>query len=290
MSYKVLLIKPHYNKSEKYSSAVFPLGLLSIATSLNKKGYEPVIVDTTIYDDYWNEIELHLKDSIAVGITSMSAQVYSACKIAEFIRNRKPDMPIIWGGVHPTLYPEDTAKSPLVDIVVRGEGDETIVELLDCLRLNKPIHNIKGITYKNEKEIVKNPDRPLLSDIPTLDYKLLPDMERYIWADLYPFRKEKGRCIDIHAGRGCIYKCTFCFENTAFKHRAKSADALVSEIAALKEKFDVEMVNIQDSDFFANKTRLISFVNLMIEKKIGVKWFLNCRSNYFNNNYITEKF
>ena len=289
MSYKVLLIKPHYNKSEKYSSAVFPLGLLSIATSLNKKGYEPVIVDTTIYDDYWNEIELHLKDSIAVGITSMSAQVYSACKIAEFIRNRKPDMPIIWGGVHPTLYPEDTAKSPLVDIVVRGEGDETIVELLDCLRLNKPIHNIKGITYKNEKEIVKNPDRPLLSDIPTLDYKLLPDMERYIWADLYPFRKEKGRCIDIHAGRGCIYKCTFCFENTAFKHRAKSADALVSEIAALKEKFDVEMVNIQDSDFFANKTRLISFVNLMIEKKIGVKWFSNCRSNYFNSNYITEE-
>ena len=114
-------------------------------------------------------------------------------------------------------------------------------------------------------------------------------MERYIWADLYPFRKEKGRCIDIHAGRGCIYKCTFCFENTAFKHRAKSADALVSEIAALKEKFDVEMVNIQDSDFFANKTRLISFVNLMIEKKIGVKWFSNCRSNYFNSNYITEE-
>jgi len=289
MSLKILLIKPHYNASEKYSSAVFPLGLLSIATSLKKRGYEPIIIDTTIYENYWNKIESHIGDSVAVGITSMSAQVYSACKIAEFLRSRKPDVPIIWGGVHPTLYPEDTAKSPLVDIVVSGEGDETVIELLDCLQLKKSIHEVKGITYKNGRAIIKTPDRPLLSDIPTLDYSLLPEIEKYIWPDLYPFRKEKARCIDIHAGRGCIYKCTFCFENTAFKHRAKSADLLVSEIAGLKEKFNIEMVNIQDSDFFANKARLIHFVDLMIERKIGVKWFSNCRSNYFNNNYINEE-
>lgn len=290
MSLKVLLIKPHYNASEKYSTSVFPLGFLSIATFLKNKGYDPVIIDATIHDDYLSKIHFHLKDALAVGISAMSVQVYSACKIAEFIRKKRPDLPIIWGGVHPSLYPEDTARSPLVDIVVRGEGEETAVELLDCLSLRKPLHNVKGITYRDREKIVSNSDRPLFSVIPILDYDLLYGMDKYIWADLYPFKKKRVRCIDIHAGRGCFYKCTFCFENTTLQHRAKSAEVLVSEIAHLKEKFNIEMVNLQDSDFFANKDRLTRFVDLMIEKNIGIKWFSNCRSNYFNSSYISEEF
>lgn len=289
MSLKVLLIKPHYNTNEKYSTAVFPLGLLSIATFLKNRGYDPVILDTTIHDDYLSKINSHLKDALAVGISTMSAQVYSACKIAGFIREGRPDVPIIWGGVHSTLYPEDTARSPLVDIVVRGEGEETAVELLDCLKMRKPIHNVKGITYRDGGKIASTSDRPLLSEIPLLDYDLLYGMNKYIWADLHPFEKKKVRCIDVHAGRGCFYKCTFCFEKTTLRHRAKSAEVLASEITYLKEKFNIEIVNIQDSDFFADKNRLTRFVDLMIGRNIGVKWFSNCRSNYFNSNYINEE-
>jgi len=290
MSQKVLLIKPHYNASEKYSSAVFPLGLLCLAAALKNNGYTPVIIDATIYSDYISEIGLHLKDAVAVGITAMSAQIYSACKIAEFIRKARPDLPIIWGGVHPTLYPEDTVNSPLADIVVRGEGDEALVELLDCLKSGKPLREVKGIVYKSDGRISRSPDRPLLAEIPSVDYSLLPQIDKYIWADLYPFRKERVRCIDLHAGRGCFYECTFCFENTSFKHRARNAEALVSDIISLKDKFGITMINIQDSDFFAEKRRLIRFVDLMIENNTGVEWFSNCRSNYFNESYINEAF
>lgn len=97
MSLKFLLIKPHYSAVEKCFAPVFPLGLLSIATALKNKGYEPLIIDATIYDDYKSKIALSLKDAAAVGITSMSAQVASACKIAEFIRQKRPELPIIWG-------------------------------------------------------------------------------------------------------------------------------------------------------------------------------------------------
>ena len=290
MNQKVLLIKPHYNANEKYSAAVFPLGLLCLSTSLKDSGYNPVIIDATVYGDYMGEIAPHLGDAVAVGITAMSAQVYSGCKIAEFIRKKRPGLPIIWGGVHPTLYPEDTVNSQLADIVIRGEGDETLVELLDYLKSGKPLREVKGIAYKSDGMILRSPDRPLLADTPSIDYSLLPQIDKYIWADLYPFRREKVRCIDLHAGRGCFYECTFCLENSTFKHRAKSAEALVTEISHLKEKFNIEMVNIQDSDFFANKDRLKRFVDLMIERNIPVKWFSNCRSNYFNSNYITEEF
>ncbi|MDP3789611.1 MAG: cobalamin-dependent protein, partial [Candidatus Omnitrophota bacterium] len=281
MNQKVLLIKPHYNANEKYSTAVFPLGLLCLSTSLKDNGYNPVIIDATVYGDYMGEIAPHLEDAVAVGITAMSAQVYSGCKIAEFIRKKRPGLPIIWGGVHPTLYPEDTVNSPLADIVVLGEGDETLVELLDCLKSGKPLREVKGIVYKSDGSISRSPDRPLLADMPSIDYSLLPQIDKYMWADLYPFRREKVRCVDLHAGRGCFYECTFCFENTSFKHRARSAEALVSDIISLKDKFGITMINIQDSDFFADKRRLIRFVDLMIEKNTGVEWFSNCRSNYF---------
>ena len=288
---KILLIKPHYNSAESksaYASAVMPLGLLSVATSLKNHGHDPLIIDVTIYDAYRSKIEARLEDSAAVGITAMTSQVSSASKIVKFIKGIKPDMPIIWGGVHPTLYPEDTVNSPLADIAVRGEGDETTVELLDCLKSGSSLSAVNGIAFKSGGRIYLSPDRPLLAAVPSIDYFLLPQIDKYIWADLSPFRKDNIRCVDLHAGRGCFYECTFCFENTSFKHRSRSAESLVYDIISLKDKFGITMVNIQDSDFFADKKRLISFVDLMIEKSTGVEWFSNCRSNYFNDSYINE--
>lgn len=290
MSRKVLLIKPHYNANENYIAPAVPLGLLSIATYLKKNGFSPIILDTTVSGDYLKEIESNIKDSFAVGISSMTAQVESAHRIAKFIKSRTPSLPIVWGGVHPTLFAEDTASSPFVDAVVRGEGEETVVELLNCLREGRDIKEVGGITYKSYGQVISTFDRSLIQKIETLNYDLIPGIEKYLWADLQPFIKRKVRCIDVHAGRGCSYRCTFCFENKTLSHRPKPAEELVSEITYLKNKYNIEVIGLQDSDFFANKERLSTFVDLMIKRGRGVKWFSNCRSNYFNQGYISEEF
>jgi len=286
---QVLLIRPYYlSEKSKHFDLSLPLGLLALATSLNQKNIPVKIIDTMVEEDYYSKIENELQHSLFVGITAMTAQLNHAVKIARLIKEKAPEKKIIWGGFHPTTFPEGTLESEYCDIVAIGESDQTIIEIYQNLSEKEPLNGVKGIVYKENNRVIKTPTRELNAEIPVLDYTLLENLELYIDQNLYPIEKEPKRSIQIHCGRGCFYQCTFCSENSSFKHRAKDAKTLVKEIKDLTQKYHLDYVDLQDSDFFANKKRLIEFIDLLLKENIQVKWFANCRANYFKENYLND--
>lgn len=271
MSRDILLIYPGKYKALEPQ---IPLSLLYIADSLMKAGYKVRIFDMRV-EDFSN---LNIGEPLFVGISSMSGtQIEFALRVAKKIRSENPSIPIIWGGVHPTLLPKQTASHSLVDIVVQSEGEETIVELAKKLSSGDTIHNVKGITYKIQKNIVSNPPRPFI-DLNSISIDLPYDLLKL---NKYPALKD-GR-IHIQTSRGCPSKCGFCY-NTVFnqcKWRAKSVQQIINEIKFLLEKFpNIKTFDIIDDNFFVDQKRVENFCKEIKKFDKKIKWRANCRFDY----------
>jgi len=146
----VLLVFP--GKYKAYGPQV-PLPLLYIAASLKQEGFSVRIFDMRL-EDYHH---VQVGNPVFVGISCMSGlQIKYALEFAQFMRIQNPSCPIVWGGVHPTLLPEQTASNDFVDIVVRGEGELIVKDLAVALSLKRPLHDVAGITYSDNGSIKSN--------------------------------------------------------------------------------------------------------------------------------------
>lgn len=271
MNKKVLLIYPKTGVDALKPR--MPSSLLYLATSLKAHGYKPVIVDTRVEKDFLKKIRQNL-DSIMVGLTTMTGmQILYALRLAKFVRKHNPDIPIVWGGVHPSLLPMQTIKHPLVDVVLRKEGDKSIVELVKALEKGKSLKNVQGLTYKQDGEITNNPDAPLLdvNEILEPDWELI-DVSKY-------------RIFDIQSARGCPHRCGFCYniEFNKQKWRYKDAKRVVDEIENIIRKYKVDEINFIDDNFFTNRKRAEDMIDMIIERGLKFTWRTNCRANYFDN-------
>jgi len=140
-----------------------PLGLLTIATPLDIAGYKVKIIDQRV-EKYWKKILLDelKKEPICVGISSMTGpQIKYALEVSKLVKQNS-NIPVVWGGVHPSLLPEQTLKNDFVDIVVQGEGEETFYELVRALKDKSTLNGIKGIWYKEDGKLKRNPPRPFI--------------------------------------------------------------------------------------------------------------------------------
>jgi anaerobic magnesium-protoporphyrin IX monomethyl ester cyclase len=186
-----------------------PLALLHIASPLQREGYQVRILDMRL-EDYRNKA---IGNPVFVGITCMSGQqIHYGLEFARKVRAESPFCPIVWGGVHPTLLPEQTAASKSVDVVVRGEGELVVPELANKLAAGEPLDNVRGLTFKSKGSIKSTADADLidLDDIPVeLPYDLL-NLEKYN-------TQQSGR-FHIQTSRGCPHRCGFCY-NSDFNKR-----------------------------------------------------------------------
>ncbi len=177
-SNKIVLFNPQTSEISR-QKGILPLALLAISGRLSDEGYDILILDEVL-NTLSDEI---LDDAFVFGIGAMIGyQINSALKVAKRIRKFHPDLPIIWGGWHPSIQSEQTIKSRYVDFVIRGQGEHTFYELIKSLdKQETDLSHIKGLTYKINGKIHSNPDRPLVdpNSFPRLPYHLI-DMEKYI--------------------------------------------------------------------------------------------------------------
>ena len=271
---QVLLVFPgKYN----VPNPQIPLSLLHLAAYLRRSGFEVKIHDmrTEKYK------ETLVQDPLFVGISSMSGhQIGYGLNFARKVRDADAKTPIVWGGVHPSLLPEQTVANEYVDVVVRGEGEETVVDLAKRFAVNQPLDDVTGITYKADGKIKGNPDRPLinLDDIPVnLPYDLI-DMERY------PSIKS-GR-FHIQTSRGCPHRCGFCY-NTVFNKRcwrSKSTERVLNEFEFVLDKYpQIKCLDLIDDNYFVDKSRVENICKGMIERGIDTTWRADCRFDYMSN-------
>lgn len=205
----ILLINPKTG-TEKYSTPQTPLNLLCLASVLEQEDISCKLIDMpVIKSDEETLIRSDIKNCIYVGISAMTGtQILNGIKISKIIREYEPDIPIIWGGVHPTLFPEQTIQNYYIDYVVRGEGEYTLAELIKTLDNSNELKEVKGITYMRDGNIISTPDRGFCNmeelHMPAWDMINVED-----YAKPYNYLNAK-RVLPIHASRGCPYSCGFC--------------------------------------------------------------------------------
>ena len=253
-----------------------PLALLYLAASLQQENFNVRILDMRL-EDYRR---FQVGNPVFVGISCMSGlQIKYALEFARYVRMQNPSCPIVWGGVHPTLLPEQTASNDYVDVVVRGEGELIIKDLANTLWKGIPLDDVAGITYNFNGSIRSNPSGEIadLDSLPiALPYELL-EMERYPSIT-------SGR-FHIQTSRGCPNRCGFCY-NSFFnknKWRAKSAKRVLDEIEYILAKFPhTKIIDPIDDNVFVDKSRVEEICHGLLERKLGIRWRANCRFDYMS--------
>lgn len=280
----VLLINPRTSTAKKFKKekeVTAPLGLLSIGNYLKRRGYSVKIINTRAEENYMEQILKEIETVKIVGFSVMTAQIPHALSISKELK--KFGKPIVWGGIHPELFKEQTCKNDAIDYIVYREGEETMYQLIKCLENKEDLSKVLGIAYKKDGKVIINPPRPLL-DI----NELISDPDY----DLLDPEAGKVKKLQIETSRGCPFRCTFCMNTIEWKQkwRALSAEKILNLLEKLKKKYDFEIASFREEDFFVNKQRVKDLVEGIIKRGLNIKWGSNCRASYFNDDYINDEF
>jgi anaerobic magnesium-protoporphyrin IX monomethyl ester cyclase len=278
---EVTLVKPLMGN---YRKVELSMSILYLATHLHRNGHKVRIIDCQIDEEPEKSLRSLLKNTDCFGFSVMTSQIAHALKLSDFIKGIDPHIPIVWGGIHPTIHPEQTIEDPSVDYVIRGEGEQTFVDLCRHLEGKLDESKIPGLVYKKGGRIHVNPDRPFL-DLNSLsppEWELF-DMKKYI-QEFRVAGVSHGMSLPVHSGRGCSYRCAFCI--SAKRWRPLTSRNILNEISVLKERYGVEHVDFIDENFFIDRRRVEEVSKTLIEKKIGISWYATCRVNYFNESHV----
>ena len=253
-----------------------PLGLLNASVYL-VDDYEVKILDQALHYD-WKQALKNIINSntLIVGIHAMAGyQLLHALEVSEFVKSTY-NVPIIWGGVHPSLIPETVLKERVVDYVCVGEGERTFPGLVKAIQFKKDISSVKGIYYRENNKNIFTGEREVvnLNDLPELPYHLL-SVSDYNVSGGTRFDKNEMK-LAIETSRGCYNDCIFCYNPVFHKRRWRAQDAnrVVERIEYLVKKYRVTHLDFIDDAFFTDLGRIEKIAKALITKKMNIKWFL----------------
>lgn len=287
---KILLINPLWSKRkdnvwDKISAITPPVGLAYIASFLEKYNYEVDIFDMNALNIPVEKLSENIKFKTYdyIGITCTTPLISATREILKILNvEKKTDAKIILGGVHPTVLPGECLNIEGVDIVVRGEGEKTILEILESKDLSK----IQGVSYVDaDGEIIHTEDRPTLRDLDILPmpaYEKLP-MELYRPA-LGAFKKLPG--IGLITSRGCPGKCTFCHNQFGKIVSYHSAQYIFENIKLLYEKYGFREFSFYDDTFTANKKRVAELCRIILDSKLKISWCCFARVDFVDQEIL----
>lgn len=214
-----------------------------------------------------------------VGVSTMTGpQLRFAMQVSQQVKSQAPSVKIIWGGVHPTLLPESCLAKDYVDLVVRGEGEETLLDVLDALDTGRPLSGVPGVSYREGETILHAPDRPFMDiDRVSLNWNLL---------DEQPYIKTHGdrRMMAFVTGRGCPFRCAYCW-NTVVHNRMFRGWSVEKTREELKKVigFGVNHVSFYDEMILSNPKRWFAICDFMAEN--DVHWSGAVRAEMVNEKY-----
>jgi anaerobic magnesium-protoporphyrin IX monomethyl ester cyclase len=275
----VLLINPRMCSR---AHVRLPLSLLTLAASLEGR-YRYRIFDGNVTPDLVQDVVRVLSDeptAIAAVSVMPGPQVAPAIEVSAAIRQARPDVAIVWGGYFPTLYPDAAINARYVDAVVRGPGEDALVELVD--RWFDAPHGVGGlcgignVTWRQGGDVVHNPERPLHSPNtrPPLPYDRLDRVEAYMQPTFM------GRRTGVHqAAIGCRYRCTFCGVVSMFNGQTRLAppDHLVAALERLRRSYRIDSVQFYDHNFFDRPET--SLATLEALAAIQLPWWCYARAD-----------
>lgn len=285
MKSKVLLINPSY---QPHWSRCEPTGLLYIASYLEERGIDVKLLDLNIQKKNTRKIISYINDFKPgfVGISLITRQALRAYRLGKNLKKSNPNIRLIYGGVHPTLLPDESFQVGLADYVVIGEGEKTTYELIKKINNHQSIKNIKGICYRYNNKVIKTNKCDFLTNLDILpfpDYSLV-DLEKYN-SNIH-IKKYHGRTIHMFTSRGCTESCYYCCSPTLFKRhvRFRSVKNVVKEIEQVINRYSVKNIHFHDDNFLIKPKRVIELCNLIKKKKLSFKWICLARADVISQN------
>jgi len=277
----VLLINPTITKRR---SARFPLAVLNLSASLDGK-YESSIIDGNVDADFVSTA-LQALDSgrvDAVGVSVMGGpQLRSAISVSRAIRERFPATPIIWGGHFPTICAEPSLNAQYADYAVRGQGEDTLRELLDTIfdGGTDRLADIAGLSWRNGGSVVHNRNRAFSAAglSRAVPYERLGNLSQY-FGRTYLGNRTTG----YQAALGCRFRCTFC--GVAAMFRGKTAlpapERLDRDLEFLTTRFGVDAIQFYDHNFFDREVDTVPLLEVLA--KFELPWWCFARSDALLN-------
>jgi anaerobic magnesium-protoporphyrin IX monomethyl ester cyclase len=260
-------------RSTRPKNRRFPLAVLSIAAVVEGKE-EYTIVDGNADSDPGRSLDRIMAGSgaelLAVSVMP-GPQMAAAIPICRAFRDMYPRVPIVWGGYFPSLYADTALNARYVDFVVRGQGEETFLELLAALRTHRRFQGIAGLSYKDAFGLhVHNPPRALRNpgDFPWLPYHRLPSPEKYIRPTFL------GSRTAVHqASIGCPFRCNFCGVVPLYDGRQKTEppSRTAAVLSHLRREYTINAVQFYDNNFFLNESHTLELARLL--EPLQLRWW-----------------
>lgn len=271
---KILLVKP---RNTKIKITTQPLGLMYLSSYLKNKGYSEVkIIDMAfISKKKLLEILLDFKPDM-VGLGSIISESKETHEIARIIKSYLKECFIVVGGHYPTSLPYECLKDKNIDFIICGEGEKSFFNLVDNLSKNKDTTSLNGVWIRNKDRIINNGISDL-EDI--LDSLPKPDREGLVLKDYSKFVPHTPilyglEYADMITSRGCPFDCVFCHNLMGKKFRSHSPERVLSEILDIKNKYDINNVEIIDDIFNFDIDRAKKILNMIIDLKINVNLYI----------------
>jgi len=238
--------------------------------------FELKLFDQRVEPDWEEKLIAELKtgEVVCVALTVMTGEpINFALKTSRLVKETS-DVPTVWGGIHPTILPEQTLEHELVDIVVRGKGEFIFKELVETLANDGDLSEVKGVSYKSGDGKISHNEDSLAFDanaIPIPPYDLV-DIKKY---------KRSGfdfQVMSFITSRGCPHSCTFCYitslSNKERRWQAEEVSKTVDHLEHIMELYSPDYISIIDDDFFVNIKRGTAFFDEVEKRKIKIKWGL----------------
>lgn len=272
MSNKVVFFFPSFASSE----ATAPLGILAVATPLLRAGFSVKLIDSTITPNFKKRVLEEVRDALCLAISLVTGpMIRETVDIARAVKTWNPDFPIILGGWHPSLLPKQTLEAPFIDIVVRGQGEETLLEVAQHLEARTPVDLIPGIGFKRNGKLHFSTERPLkpIVELPPKAYHL---------ADFDAYERNCGRRWAMYiSSLACPFNCSYCTNAGVYgrKWNALPPEQFVEETVDLTNRYGLEMLWIVDDNFLVDLDRARHIAEGLVRAGANFKWSIQATTN-----------
>lgn len=280
-SRKVVFFFPAFSSQE----ATAPLGILAVSTPLLRAGYKVRLIDSTITPGFHKRTLEELDDALCLAISLVTGpMIRETVQIARAAKKRYLDKPVVLGGWHPSLLPDQTLAADYVDAIVIGQGEEAFLEVVRRIEAGESLKGIEGVGYKEDGRLVFNSPRALrpIAEMPPKAYHL---------ADFDAYERVCGRRWAMYTSSlACPYNCAYCTNVGVYgrKWNALEPEQVVEETSDLVERYGLSLLWIVDDNFLVDRERAVGIAEGLVRRGVKFDWSIQSSTNLVTRFTVDE--
>jgi anaerobic magnesium-protoporphyrin IX monomethyl ester cyclase len=284
---KVALVNPPPLKGVFHHHPYLPIGLAYLAAVLEAKGNEVLVLDCLASDIDQEKLKQNLAsfNPNVVGISSMTPMVPSTMLAAKGAKEVCPNSTVVLGGPHASFMDKQIlTEEPSVDVIVRGEGEQTLLELTQKIANQESLSAVEGITFRKENQILQNPTRPYIQNLDELPFPA------YKHFSLDKYRLFGKLFFPVITSRGCPFQCSFCTSSRILgkQYRARTAKNIGAELELLKNQYHADSFTFYDDTLTLDKNRIFEICNEIRSRKIDIPWDCQTRVDQISEEVLAK--